>query len=258
MPLPCQVRRTRGMPFLRHFVGIGLLLSLAFCNGCSHCAKRAQWHHNGECKYAQVIHAAAVHPDADFSLGDPLVAGPTAAELAAEAAAHEEAGDPACVDLYFAATLQSWQYVAALGEYPGHFELLCRTKTYDACLAKLLATAQRFHRLDPLTGLRVFYNHQPLTIPVQLHGFAWSVEDSQPARIGRRLSAWQGGKVRYEPKGSAFRWSSCADETARKNSFERTSPSPRRPFCARAARSCPQRLPLAPASLPVNPLLVNR
>jgi pimeloyl-ACP methyl ester carboxylesterase len=178
MSLPCQVRRMRGMPFLRRLVGTALLISLAFCSGCRHCAKRAEWRNNGECKYAKVIHAAeGVAACTPVSASFPLDSGESGADLALQASMLEEAHDPACVDLYFAAACQAWQHVAALGELPARSDLLCESKPYHACLAKLLMTAQRFHRLDPTSGLQVFYQNQSLTIPVELHGFAWKAED---------------------------------------------------------------------------------
>src|SRR6478609_3219853 len=115
MSLPCQVRRMRGIPILRILVNTWLLVSLAVVSGCRNCNKRAQWQNNGECKYAKTIHAAAVAPCAIHAAHPPLAQGPTAVELAQQASVLEEAHDPACVDLYFAATYQSWQPLAALG-----------------------------------------------------------------------------------------------------------------------------------------------
>src|SRR5438128_2643965 len=106
MSLPCHVRSMRGLPVLRLLVGIWLLVSFAIGSGCRNCSKRAQWQNNGECKYAKTIHAAAVAPCAIHAEHPPLAQGPTATELAQQASILEEAHDPACVDLYFAATLQ--------------------------------------------------------------------------------------------------------------------------------------------------------
>jgi hypothetical protein len=176
MSLPCQERRIRRSPFLALRVGFALLLSLALCSGCKLCKKHDTWT-SGECQYAQLIHDASASHGARASTGCPRNNGPTAVELAKRASALEAAHDPSCVDLYFAATWRAWQHVAALGDRPGRTALVEQSQTYDACLAKLLVTAQRYHRLDPMTGLTVFQDGKQLTIPVELYGFAWSAED---------------------------------------------------------------------------------
>src|SRR5262249_39159718 len=117
---------------------------------------------------------AACRLDSPRSL---LVDGPSAAELAQQASALEAACDAACVDLYFALTCRQWLDVASLGDRPGRADLLEEAEIYNASLAKLLVTAQRFHRLDPVTGLQVIHAGRPLTIPVERYGFSWTAED---------------------------------------------------------------------------------
>jgi pimeloyl-ACP methyl ester carboxylesterase len=103
--------------------------------------------------------------------------GVSPAELARQASVLEAACDPTCVDLYFAATCRRWQEIATLGDRPAKSDVREESRTYNAYLAKLIVTAQRFHRLDPTTGLQVFDNGQPLTVRVDRYGFRWTAED---------------------------------------------------------------------------------
>lgn len=150
------------------------LVSLACYTGCSFCRSRAKWE-DGARQYQTTLRPAAisVHEPSFRPTCDQV----TANELIAAASQLETAGDPACVDLYFAATCRRWTHVAALGEQPTRDDLVYDSKAYNASLAKLLLTAHRFGRLDPVTGLHVVQNDQPLTVPVELHGFAWTAED---------------------------------------------------------------------------------
>ena len=166
----------RGGQFLRPLVAFGLVASLAFFSGCKLFGNRAKWS-SGECHYAEVIHSADTVPCHRSAASRPLSNEPTTSELARQASMLEAAHDPACVDLYFAATCEHWQHVARLGDQIALNDLLHEAQTYHASLAKLLVTAQRHGRLDPGTGLHVVHRNQPLTIPVELHGFAWTAED---------------------------------------------------------------------------------
>ena len=38
-------------------------------------------------------------------------------------------------------------------------------------------TAQRYGRIDPVGGLQVTFAGQPVTVPIERHGFAWGPED---------------------------------------------------------------------------------
>jgi hypothetical protein len=155
--------------------------------------KNAAWT-SGDCQYEQVIRAASashcVHGRANCSPGE----GGTSLELAQRAATLEAAHDPGCVDLYFAAAWRNWQCLATLGDLPANSDLLEQSPAYNACLAKLLVTAQKFHRLDPNTGLCVFHEGQQLTIPVELYGFAWSPEDFNQLELVGEYELSKGAK----------------------------------------------------------------
>lgn len=162
-------------PWLQLLVGILMPAGFAFCSGCTLCEKRAVWN-SGECRYAERLQAANVAPCIRTAARRSVETGSTAAELTSTAAVLEAARDPACVDLYFAATCRQWRHLESLGEYPTHDDLLYESRTYQACLAKLLVTAQRYGRFDPM-GLQVVVRDKPVVVPVSLHGFAWTAED---------------------------------------------------------------------------------
>ncbi len=165
-----------GLPHLRHLLVIGVLINLAFCSGCKFTGKRTAWS-NGECKYTQAIQSLGTVSSTRTSVSRPCNDDPTATALIKRASMLEAAHDPTCVDLYFAATYRNWQSVASVGDQLSNDDLLRESQAYHASLAKLLVTAQRYGRLDPVTGLQVFDGDQSLVIPVELHGFAWSAED---------------------------------------------------------------------------------
>jgi pimeloyl-ACP methyl ester carboxylesterase len=176
MSLTCQDGRNRRGRFQRLAIGSVFVASFAACGGCKLFRHDKTWT-NGECAYDQRIHAAGSATCVRYSPRRPVHDGPSAVELAQRASVLEAACDPMCVDLYFSATWKTWQCVAELGPQPSRTDLVAQSQAYDACLAKLLMTAQRYRRLDPTTGLTVFHDGQPLTIPVQLHGFQWTAED---------------------------------------------------------------------------------
>lgn len=151
-----------------------LLASLACYTGCSFCRSRAKWE-DGAKQFQTTLRPAPKSLLQSSFRPSPDVA--EANELVQAASQLEAAGDPACVDLYFAATCRRWTHVSALGEHPTRDDLVFESKAYNASLAKLLVTAQRFGRLDAATGLHVVQNDRPLTVPVHLHGFAWTTED---------------------------------------------------------------------------------
>ncbi|MBA4020370.1 MAG: hypothetical protein C0483_24680 [Pirellula sp.] len=156
-----------------------LLASFAFCSGCACCNARAKWE-SGASQNATTLRTASAPSCLAHSARRPSfdVSGPCDTdELLATAGRLEAAGNSACVDRYFEVVCRQWLHVASLGDQPTHDDLVCESKAYNAALAKLLVTAQRFHRLDPVTGLHVVQHERPLTIPVELHGFAWSAED---------------------------------------------------------------------------------
>ena len=175
MSLPCRVGPMRRTLRFRLIFGVLFPASVAFFSGCKLREKSAVWN-SGECRYGERLQVASVAPCVRTTVCRPVEGDTAAAELTTRAAVLEAACDPACVDLYFAATCRQWRHVESLGEYPTHDDLLHESRTYQACLAKLLVTAQRFGRFDTL-GLRVFVRDQPVVVPISLHGFAWTAED---------------------------------------------------------------------------------
>ena len=155
-----------------------------------------------------VAREASPSPRVARSCGLPPIALPrdndaAALALACEAAKLEAACDPGCVDLYFAAAVRQWQKLAELGAMPTSDDLLHRARTYNAELAKLLVTAQRFGRFDAVNGLHVLHEGQMLAIPVAFYGFAWSPEDfNQLELVGDYEPAKYVKKVRSDGVGA--------------------------------------------------------
>ncbi|MCE9605532.1 MAG: alpha/beta fold hydrolase [Planctomycetia bacterium] len=107
-------------------------------------------------------------------------------------------------------------HVAALGEQPTHDDLIFESKAYNVDLAKLLATAQRFGRLDPASGLRVVQGDRLITIPVELHGFAWTAEDfNQIELVGDYRLTSYARPVRTEGVGVPLLVRRCRTEEER-------------------------------------------
>lgn len=215
MPFPLNeaVRRH----FKTNCVAFFALLAILACsNGCAFCRSRAKWE-DGESQYEKALRHVArrdcVSPSAQRTSLDVLDAN----ELLLTGGRLEAAGDPACVDYYFAATCRRWTQVAALGEHPTHDDLVFESKTYNANLAKLLTTAQRFRRLDPVAGLHVVQGDRALTVPVELHGFAWKAEDFNEFEVvgdDYRLNGYT-RKVRSEGVGVPLIVRRCRAEEER-------------------------------------------
>jgi pimeloyl-ACP methyl ester carboxylesterase len=175
MPLSPQDALRRVLQMKRVAVWT-VLVSLACSNGCSYCRSRAKWE-DGTRGYEKTLREVTACSAVRYSVRRPSYDAAAVHELLQAAGRLEAARNPACVDLYFAATCRLWDRVAALGEFPARDDLVLDAKGYNACLAKLLTTARTFGRLDPLTGLHVMDGDRPIAIPVELHGFAWSAED---------------------------------------------------------------------------------
>jgi pimeloyl-ACP methyl ester carboxylesterase len=100
------------------------------------------------------------------------------------AAAHEleraqalEAGsEEESVDAYFLACSLAWQSLPTMPQQsPPGKSFQC----YNAAVAGLLRTAQRFGRLDPACRLRVWDGGRAVDVPVVHHSFPWQAGDFQ-------------------------------------------------------------------------------
>ncbi|MBS0210199.1 MAG: alpha/beta fold hydrolase [Planctomycetes bacterium] len=176
----CTSRRIFTSPN-RSFVFCALLVvNLATFAGCKCWSKPAEWR-DGECRYDHTIHHTAtevVVAPAGHTHGFSKPLGcPKSLVLAREASNLEAAGDALCVDAYYAAACQAWREVAALGRKPSRTELAEVSQPYHACVAKLIVTADRFHKIDPDRGLQVLDHGRQVIVPIERLGFAWSSED---------------------------------------------------------------------------------
>ena len=92
------------------------------------------------------------------------------------AAALEAAGDEASVDAYFAACSLWWQ---ALSFPPHESPPAAAWDGYNDAVLGLLRTGQRFSRLDPARGLRIYGGERTFDVPAVHHGFPWQASDFQ-------------------------------------------------------------------------------
>jgi len=155
-----------------------LLILLASCSGCRLLAPQATWV-NPEDSLVSTITCSPLAADGAVTVGFRGGASLTAAEESARrAVALEQAGQLTCVDAYYAATVSSYQVLVG-----GAFDPTCSLEMtrawqlYHACLAKLVVTAERSGRLDPVQGLQVVGPAGPTCVGVDYHGFAWQPFD---------------------------------------------------------------------------------
>jgi pimeloyl-ACP methyl ester carboxylesterase len=84
----------------------------------------------------------------------------------------------ACVDWYFRAAIEAWQWLESAacpsGDDP---EYRSAWRVYQQSVARLIPAANRFGRLDPRAGLVVVDRGGRRVIPVKHHGFAWQASD---------------------------------------------------------------------------------
>ncbi len=99
------------------------------------------------------------------------------AEMAfAHAAALEKQANSACVDFYFQSARLSWcQIQQQIAE--GHTLCGRASEIYRSSLNQLVATGQRFERLDPRHGLIVWTEEGAVTIPTRYYGSPWQPDD---------------------------------------------------------------------------------
>ncbi|MFZ5829439.1 MAG: esterase/lipase family protein [Planctomycetota bacterium] len=126
-------------------------------------------------------------PDEPFTLpieaswGSPRWAVAAPAPVSCQAAADLDAGkrlergrNEACVDFYYRAALQAWSDLER-SACPSvvDAEYCIAFSVYQEALARLVAAASRFGRLDPRARLVVNTSAGRRTIAVRHHGFAW-------------------------------------------------------------------------------------
>lgn len=181
MPHGCTNRRRLPRSSQRFAVCALVLVNLAAFNGCKHSSKRPQWN-DGECRYEQTIHSPSgvgqpVRGIVAKCVAVPLADTLPALKLAQLASDMEAAGDPKCVDVFYAAARQAWLEVVSLGDRPARTDLQEVTPPYHACVAKLIVSAQRFQRIDPDRGIKVFDHGRTVIVPFERYGFNWQSED---------------------------------------------------------------------------------
>ncbi len=81
-----------------------------------------------------------------------------------------------CVDLYFEGVAFSWHFLQSPGA-SARPEYSAAWQYYHLSLARVLAAAQRFGRLDPTRGLRVMTAVGAIYIPTYYQGFVWRSAD---------------------------------------------------------------------------------
>ena len=82
----------------------------------------------------------------------------------------EEAGNPACIDYYFAATTLSWPYQASSVAMPDDHA----TALYRSAVRSFIESAVRFGRLDRRQGVVLSSGR---LVPVTYQGFVWQPDD---------------------------------------------------------------------------------
>ena len=74
-----------------------------------------------------------------------------------------------CVDLYYQAAILAWQQLE-LGDNAA-------VQTYQDSVARMLAAASRYGRLDPRSRLMIVTAHGNQVVPITYYGFAWRPTD---------------------------------------------------------------------------------
>lgn len=92
-----------------------------------------------------------------------------------QAESWEAEGDARSVDLYFQASILSWQAMAEQAVPVG--SSTPAGTIYQASLRGLVQTAGRWGRLDGHRGLRVYLPDGPLDVPIENGGLAWPVHE---------------------------------------------------------------------------------
>ena len=142
----------------RVLLGLAVLLLLT---GCS-----SRNEHLRDCGLHDVLaRCGRLHTESNVS---------NAREAAFWASQHEKAGSDKSVDLYFlAATLSQGDGSSA----PPNGSARETRDIYHESLAGLIRTAQMFCRYDPVRGIGVYANSQPVVVPISYHGFNWQPRD---------------------------------------------------------------------------------
>jgi pimeloyl-ACP methyl ester carboxylesterase len=82
----------------------------------------------------------------------------------------DKAGDPACLDFYYAAAVEAWPLHATCAAAP----IDAGSEYYRASVRKLLDAAARYNRFDSAQGITVSDGQR---IPIRYFGFLWQPQD---------------------------------------------------------------------------------
>jgi pimeloyl-ACP methyl ester carboxylesterase len=140
------------------FVALLALFAIGFDAGC--------------CTHSHTLRLASLHSPNWIACADWAAA---EAQLG-NADELEAADNEGCVAAYFSASWLAWQ--AIIHEPAEAHAATCRG-VYNTSVAKLLASAQRFGRLDAARGLVIDGGNRTQTVPVIHYGFAWLAADFQ-------------------------------------------------------------------------------
>lgn len=136
---------------------VALVLMLSSSSGCALLGRRNDW--DAPVPYSTGYDFGAAN--APLNVAElQLVAGQQA----------EEAGNPACIDSYFAAATIAWPFQATSLAAPDDRA----TALYRSAVRSLVESAARFGRLDRRQGI-VLSNSR--LVPVTYQGFVWDPED---------------------------------------------------------------------------------
>ncbi len=162
-------------PAPRHSLAASLLL-LALV-GCSSWKHGSHWSDGGKSPLIRapiVSVSAALHAEPESRL-------PTARERYNLAESLAAKHSPRCVDEFYSAALLSWAEYQGSAHHPlsSDRDRASALTLYHDSVARLIHEGQTHGRLDPRSGLLIGDGHNRRVIPIELHNFAWNVEDFQ-------------------------------------------------------------------------------
>ncbi len=170
----------------------------------------------------QVIMADRPRQAAMAVLQNPSLAVDFAENAYSAADAAELDNSATSVDLYFETVAFSWHFLQdrRLANHPKYQRAW---QLYHSALVKLLATGQRFGRLDPTSGLSVNTSAGQQFIKIAYHGFVWKPADfsrieTVPPDLPRKL------KKHYGVEGFGAPFVAIRQQTADERFFLHETP----------------------------------